>query len=339
MKTSITSSKISFLFLAALAPGLCFAKLAGKVHELKGQAFLVREGKTEALRKDMDLLEGSQIMVADDSHVTLGDFHDRYYHLMPGTLFTLREKASVLQRGGVWSQARVTRTAANLSTANMLVRSLRGEFVLTYDSASQHSQLSVVTGEVDVASPADPALRYGLAAGQFTVARPEVDDGYPRTPAKLGYESLLKVVGQFPTVRSWDAGVARAQETQASSPARGIASVSEAAPQGQIIFMKTTLSAQDRVPASWSGEAQKYFQLKKATRPSKAESAKVRVIGFQADGATASRNPASPVVMPSKDKEHRSKSSDFLESYQLHLQKQPVHSKEVQRLIDDLKSY
>jgi len=314
------------------------AKLVGKVHALKGDAFLIREGKTTTLKKDMDIEEGSQVMVGDDSSVTVGDFYDRRYHLSSGTNLVMNDRDMTLLKGGAWSQSLSQKANVAISTANMLMSSHHGEFIATYDAATKKSQLTVITGEVDVASPLEPAFRYAVAAGQFSHATPKVDEGYPRAPTQLGYESLMKAVAMFPGVKSMDAGVAQAQKS-----GRAIASVDSAAEKkGEIIYMKTVVGS-SRTPASVEGEAQKYF-MKSTKKPShklksSLTTAKVRVIGLQSVAASSSRKPASSQKIQAQDKSRSVNSSDFLKSYEQHQRQQPVHSQEVQRLIDDLKSY
>jgi hypothetical protein len=338
MKTSTTSSKSKYLFLALLLPIMAEAKLVGKVHALKGDAFLIRDGKTTTLKKDMDIEEGSQVMVGDDASATVGDFYDRRYNLSSGSNLVMNDRSMTLLKGGLWSQSLSQKANVSVATANMLMASYQGEFIATYDAATKKSQLTVIAGEVDVASPMEPAFRYAVLAGQFSHATPDIDEGYPRAPTKLGYESLMKAVAMFPGVKSMDAGVAQAQTSS-----RAIASVEAVAEKkGEIIFMKTVQSSA-RTPASADGEAQKYFlkSTKKAVRSPKQalSSAKVRVIGLRSVAAPSSRKPASTHKIQSKEQAPSVNSSDFLKSYEQHQRQQPKNSQEVQRLIDDLKSY
>ncbi|MBY0518627.1 MAG: hypothetical protein K2P81_17080 [Bacteriovoracaceae bacterium] len=338
MKTSITSLKSSSLLLALLlAPTLAHAKLIGKVHAIKGNAFIIQNQKTLALAKDMDIEEGAQVMVSDDSQVTLGDFYDRRFHVSSGSHIVLNDMNVILQKGSLWSQSLTTNTKMTLSTANLLISSYKGEYIVTYSTAEKKSQLTVVTGEVDVASPREPAFRYAVSAGQFTMAIPDVNDGYPRTPTKVGYESLMAAVHLFPGIKSQDAGVAQAQaKPQASEADRSIASVNEK--KGEIIFMTTIIEAK-REPASAAGEAQKYFVKKFTKKKLVSTPAKVRVIGFQEVKSASSRKPASSQKVQTQAPEIRVNDSEFLKSYEQLRSQQPKNPQEVQRLIDDLNSY
>ncbi len=167
------------------------------------------------------------------------------------------------------------------------------------------------------------------------MAIPDVNDGYPRTPTKVGYESLMAAVHLFPGIKSQDAGVAQAQ-TQVAPAVRSIASVNEK--KGEIIFMTTVIDAK-REPASAGGEAQKYFVKKLKKKKANSTPAIVRVIGFQAVKAASSRKPASSQKVQTQGPEIRVNDSEFLKSYEQLKSQQPRNPQEVQRLIDDLNSY
>lgn len=338
MKTLTTSLRNSFLLCALTAlPAAASPTLVGKVHAVKGESFLSVNGKTETLRKDMDIADGAKVVVSDDAQVTIGDFYDRRYHLAGGSQLVLGKQSAILQKGKVWTQAVKPDHTTQLSTANLLITASKSEFVVTYDAASQTGQLSVINGSVDVASPIEPSFKQTIEAGQFTSARPDANDGFPRSPTVLSYDSMIKTVALFPGVKPLDEAIARAHAAQTS---RGIASVgTEAASvKPKILVIKTYMSA-DRAPASVNGSAQKYFVQKTKSAPTGLHTAKVRVIGYQAVKIHSARNPASSVLVKPQGVQKSVKPSEFLKSFELHQQNQPAHSKEVQRLIDDLKSY
>lgn len=332
-----------------MTPTLVHSALVGKVHELKGQAFMIFEGQTTSLKVDSDIEDGADILVSDEASMTVGDFFDRRHHLGGGTNLTMQNNALILKKGAVWSQSVGSQSSSQVSTANMVVLSDKGEWVTTYDPATRKTQLTAISGEVRVASPQEPAFQYAVSAGMFTVADPKLDEGYPRSPTKLGYDSLMKTLAMFPGTKSRDAGLASFQSKQTS---RGIASVQEELPstgKGQITFISKSHKAK-RIPASLDGTAQKYFMKKavkkKSTRvgQSKATMAPVRIIGSQWVSAPAVRKPASipksesrSVAKPSKSL--TSDSNEFLKSFELHMKAQPKNPAEVQRLIDDLQSY
>lgn len=334
MKTSTTSlkSNLFFLALALTLPLSAQAALVGKVHELKGEAFLLTNGKTKSITKDMDIESGAQIMVTDEAQLTIGDFYDRRIHLKSGSHLVMNAAGAILHKGSAWVQSYGSKGKWTLATANLQLSALKSEFLVSYHPADKLSQLTVIAGEVNAANPAEPTLQYLIVAGQMTQSHPDVDNGYPRSPVAVGQESLMAAVKQFSGIKSMDAGVAHAQ----SQAARSIASVEKKA--GDIIFMKTVLET-ERKPASVGDEAQKYYLKKTVKKAKKLGVAKVRIIGYQAVKAPTIRKPASSRPAQSQEPVERVNDMDFLKSYEQLKRTQPIHSKEVQRLIDDLKSY
>jgi hypothetical protein len=333
MKTSITRSSSKLLFLLTLLPGLApAAELVGKVQAVKGEAFLVEAGVTRTVRADMDIHQGAKILVGDGAKITVGDFFDNRHHLAAGTHVSMEANGFVLQKGAVWTQAFSGKTTFTTTTPNMITLGRKGEWVLTYDVARRRSQLTTITGEVDVASPQEPAFKYAVSAGMFTMSDPKIEEGYPRSPTKLGYESLMQTLALFPGVKSQDAGIAQVQD---KTPARAVASA-----KGELVFI-TTIEKGGRLPASAEGSAHHYFSQKTAKKVGKklGSTAPVRVIGYQAVATPAYRLPASKASTQSKDHAPRSTDSEFMKSYEIHQRNQPKHSQEVQRLVDDLKSF
>jgi hypothetical protein len=350
MKISITSIRNSLLLSLLIMPYLAQAKLVGKIHGVKGHAFMNYDGRTVTLKKDMDVYDSAQIIVSDDAQVTVGDFYDRYYHLAAGTSFVMHHRAGILQKGQLWSQTAHASRDVSIATANLLMQSFRGEFIVTYSVVDKCSQLTVISGEVNVASPKQPNLRYAISAGEFTIAHPDQDNGYPRAPTRLGYESLQTALAQFPGVTALDHGIAQVQK---QSGARSIASVEEtpAAPArtqvGSITYIKTV------TPARNVASAQEYY-LKKVKAPRKPKAvmgAPVRVIGADWKAVTSAPTMKLTAPMVKRDVASVKKGgvpapgvlepnlSEFLKSYEFHQSKQHQHTPEVQRLIDDLKSY
>jgi len=343
MKTSITKIKSSlFLLLILFAMG-AQARLVGKIHKVKGTAFMTYDGRTITLKDGMDVHQSSQIIVPDQAQVTVGDFNERRLHLAGGSSLIFNHHEATLLTGSVWSQATPFSKAFNLSTANMLMQSFKGEFVASYSSDTKKTQLTVISGEVNAASPKKPELRYGILAGHFTTAHEDYDEGYPRSPTQLGFASLESTLKMFPSVEALDTSVASAQKK--ADIGREIASIGEseaAKPAVKHIksnFIESKLATVDT--------AQKYY-LKKTQRAksvSKFEGAKVRVIGLGSLSArpvvhmAPARKMASIIPKPSSSVQNEANISEFLKSYQYHQGQQHKHSPEVQRLIDDLKSY
>ncbi len=343
MKISITKIKSS-LFLALFIFSLgAQARLVGKIHKVKGMAFMTHDGRTITLKEGMDIHQSAQIIVSDQAQVTLGDFNERRFHLTGGSSLILNQNEATLLAGSVWSQATAFSKNFVLSSANMHMQSFKGEYVATYSPDTKKTQLTVISGEVNAASPKKPELRYGILAGHFTTAHEDHDEGYPRSPTQLGFSSLTNTLKMFPGVEAIDTSVASAQKK--ADIGREIASIgAEDSAKPEVLHIKSSFV--ERKIASVD-TAQKYY-LKKTKRAQSArhgQGAKVRVIGMHPAGSipqavkAPKRQVASVVQAPAAPVKGEANLSEFLNSYQYHQGKQHKHTPEVQRLIDDLKSY
>lgn len=338
MKTSLTRSKNSLiLFLSVLALPLWAQenKPIAQVTDIQGQVFVVTpDGKTKTLKAKDHLEEKSEIMVEEGASVTLNDYYNATYHLIGGSHLKFFNKSVQLKRGKTWVQSQNMRHPLVLTTANGHVDFLNCEFITTFDQTTSRSQVLVVNGDVDVSNILDRNMKYNVPAGSFTLVDPEVEDGTPRSPTKVGLSSLNAALAEFKRLPE--------KMKDAALPARAIASVEDMeiapapAPQkkGEIIFMSS-----NRMPASVNGSAHQYY--KKAVTTKKApelSDAPIKIYGVSATPREpASVAPVKPV--PRKPADKVQLDPEFGDSLKKQTLEQPKYSKELEGLIEDLKSY
>lgn len=351
MKTYLTKSKSNFFFLALLLASPVWAKPVAQVTAVNGGVFVVTpEGKTKSLKLNDHLDEKSEIMVEEGGNVTLNDYFDATYHLIGGSHMKLFSKSVQLKRGKTWIQAKNGSHELALTTANGLVEYGKSEFITTFDQATSRSQILVVNGDVEVSNILDKNMKYSVPAGSFTLVDPEVENGVPRSPTKVGLASLNTSLAEFKKLPE--------NMIEATKPQRSIASVEEApaaasqVKKGEITFITTS-----RMPASVGGSARDYFvkRVKKNRTISELTTAPIKFYGVGAPVNTAQleapkaiisspapRSPASVPVqpkMPQKAVESIKIDPEFSESLKGLEKEQPKHSKELESLIHDLKSY
>lgn len=328
MKTFTTKLKSSTILLALVALPL-WAKPVAQVTEISGAVFVVNsDGKTSTLKLNDHLEDKSEVMVEEGASVTLNDYYDATYHLIGGTHLKFFDRSAQLKRGKSWVQCMNGRFPLALTTANGHANFWKGEFIATFDQSTSRSQFLVVNGDVEVSNVLDRDLKYTVPAGTFTVVDPEVEAGVPRAPTKVGLSSLDTALAEFrklPQVIK-----------ENILPARAIASVEEA-PQkkGEIIFIQT-----HRLPASVSGGAHSYFAKKTKSRVLTA--APIRYYGIAPESQVfAPRRPASvvPFVNMPKKAVDSTLNPEFEESLKKKSFEQPKYPKELNSLIEDLKSY
>ncbi|MBA2405420.1 MAG: hypothetical protein H0V66_11660 [Bdellovibrionales bacterium] len=341
MKTSITKLKSSLYLSLTFISLSALAKPVAQVTEVKGQVFVITaEGKTNLLRANDHLEEKSEVMVGEDGDVTLNDYYDATYHLIEGAHLKFFNKSVQLKKGKTWIQSQNASHSLVLTTANGHVEYKKGEFITTFDQGTSKTQVLVVTGDVEVSNVLDKNMRYTVAAGTFTVLDPESENGMPRSPTKVGLTSLNNALAEFKALPE--------KFNEEATASRAIASVSETSPapvKGQIIFMSNGTQT-NRFPASASGGAHKYFKTKVKHKKQPATAVPIRFYGMNlapvaviSPRQPASVKPLNVRAVPQKVGSELNIDTSFADSLRIEKASQPNHPKDLERLIQDLKSY
>jgi hypothetical protein len=332
MKTSLTKLSSSFLLLSLSFS--VWGKPVAQVVEVSGTVFVVTaEGKTSMLKINQHLDEKSEVMVEEGASITLNDYFDATYHLTGGSHLKFFNKSVQLKKGKTWIQAQNARHPLALTTANGHVSFWKGEFITTFDHHSSRSQVLVVNGDVEVSNVLDKDMKYTVSAGTFTTVDPEIENGLPRAPTKVGLQSLNSSLAEFKQLPAVMKG---------PSASRNIASVEEqpAQKKGEIIFIRS-----NRMPASVpGGAAHKYYKKMVNKRPMLAP-VPIKIYGtsWKATRPLEARKPASlssiAPLIPKITHPQLKNDPAFTESLKKHASEQPKYSKELQNLIEELKSY
>ncbi len=326
MKTFITKSKSSLFLLAFMAFPL-WAKPVAQVTELSGSVFVVKpDGKTSTLKVNDHLEDKSEVMVEEGGSITLNDYYDATYHLIGGTHLKFFDRSAQLKRGKTWIQCMNGRFPLALTTANGHANFWKGEFIVTFDQATSRSQFLVVNGDVEVSNVLERDLKYSVPAGTFTLVDPEIEEGAPRAPTKVGLASLDTALSEFKKLPE--------DLKEGATPTRSIASVNESVKKGEITFIKS-----NRLPASVNGGAHKYFAKK--VKIESVGTAPIRYFGTSWKPFVAPRRPASiaPMAPTPKKSAPQELDPEFGDSLKRKSSEQPKFPKELDALIEDLKSY
>jgi hypothetical protein len=357
MKISLIKLKISLTAFVLITATCVWGKPVGQVVEVSGVVFLVTpEGKTKTLKISDHIDEKSEVLLSENSTMIVNDYYDASYHLTEGGHYKFFDKSIQVKKGKTWVRSLNSRHVLALTTANGFLSFNKGEFIVTFDNSSSRSQVMVVSGSVEVSNILEKNFTQIVSEGTFTLIDPDVDDGLPRTPTRVGLESLNLALSEFkstlPQIKP---------EIISEEPVRSIASVTsgpepEAAaekkdrPKGEIIFM-TSDNKISRVPSSTDSAYSYFKQASVVPRKNKATSVNVRFYGvterknYRDDVfITRSRNPASlrrlaPVLPSEKLSEEvltEKKWRDFLGQEKVFI---PNHSKDLDNLLKDLKDY
>ena len=337
MKIFLTKLSSSFLFFL-LPLSMVWAKPVAQVTEVSGTVFVVSsDGKTSALKINQHLDDRSEVMVDEGSYITLNDYYDSTYHLIGGSYLKFFDKSVQLKKGKAWVKSSNSTYPLALTTANGHVYFGKSEFIATFDQMTSKSQFLVVNGEVEVSNILDKNRKYNIAAGSFTMINPEVENGIPRAPTKVGIASLNSALSEFKQLPA---------QLKAEPTGRSIASVEKNEPQvikkGEITFITS-----NRLPASVEvGSARDYY-IKKIGRKSELKPVKVSFygLGYSAGKAVTQKNLRIPASLhpignvPKKVAPSFKNDQEFTQSLKTHTSQQPNRSKELDNLLMDLRSF
>jgi len=344
MKTSLTKLSSSIFFFS-LSFHVWAAPVA-QVVALKGTAFVISaEGKTQQLKVNEHIEAKSEVMVEEGASLALNDYYDSTYHLVGGSHLSFYNKAVQLKKGKSWIQSSTHKHRLSLSTANGQVTFGKSEFITFFDQATSKTQVLVVSGEVEVSNILNKDMKEVVAAGTFTLLDPEVENGVPRKPTKIGLNSLHAALAEFK--QTPDKVTTPMRSIASVEPEVEQASVEKSAPQssrGQIIFITS-----NRMPASVRpGIAHNYFK-KVTTQKSSTNEVPIRVFGQSSPEVVSTiSSPRKPASFHKQSKEEKvpkkvatmtENDSEFNSSLQKKMDENPNHPKALQGLIDELQSY
>lgn len=325
MKTFLTklSSSITILTLSFTLWG----KPVAQVIEIKGTVFMVApDGKTSAVKVNQHLEDKAELMVEEGAFINVNDYYNVTYHLIGGAHLKFFDKSVQLKKGKAWIQSMNSRHPLALTTANGHVNFWKSEFIATFDHSTSRSQILVVNGEVEVSNVLDTQMKHAVAAGTFSMIDPEVDNGSPRVPTKVGLASLNKALSEFKQL-----------PTQIKNPtvvAREIASTPTDAPEvkrGEIIFIQST-----RMPASVAPlSAHQYFK-KLTTKKLVSKHVPIKFYGI---GTHSPRIPASIQTEFSEKTELATENGQSFHQYKKQTEGQTKSLKELDSLVEELRNY
>ncbi len=334
MKTYLTKLSSSFLLLTLSFS--IWAKPVAQVVSVTGTVFVVTpDGKTSALKLNQHLEDQSDVMVEEGASISLNDYYDATYHLAGGSHLKFFNKSVQLKKGKTWVQSASSKYSLALTTANGNAGFTKGEFITTFDQSSSRSQFLVVSGDVEVSNILDENNKQTVGAGSFTIVDPEIENGSPRVPTKVGLASLNQALSEFKQIP---------QKTNVTETVRREVASVEPVPEvkkGEIIFIKST-----RMPASVKPESAHEYYKKIVSKKIKFSSVPIRFYGMNKSPSIilTPRTPASVPVSGVSMKKPASYSDlkidqEFSDSLKEHQKEQPKYKKELENLVNDLKSY
>ena len=341
------------------------------VQKVSGGAFMITpKGRTIAVQKGQHIYDFAQISTTLGAQVSFNDYYDHQFHLSGAGSIKFMNRSIELRRGYLWFQALGQNNHGfHIQTANSQVGLAPGEGIISFDPALDKTQFLSLKGKFIFGNLMDAQLNVRVSSGQFSFVDLDYQEGIPRVPTPVGQESFSKIVGLFNQVNPMNGTqetsryqfVTNTQET--SYPQRKPASVDSAENKSSIRFLPLKHSPELKskrksLLKAYREEKEDKSSPKRA--PAKAKTQKSPGVPINVYGAPSpvkeskklepKRAPAS--IKPSKEVEKiiekarkpasvspKRQMDAFEKTLRNEYKEQKRHPKEVNQLIDELKSF
>ena len=171
------------------------------VKSVKGNAFLVHQGKMEFLREGALLRKGVEIFTEEKAQLSFTDYENRLYHLSGGGHLSLAPYGINLKNGFLWVQLLESEPAKKklrIETVNAQISILeKGEAILSFDQDLEKTQLMVITGSFRLKTLLEPLRKEQIRDGQFSFIQEGYRQGGPRRPTFIGFHSYQRALNLF----------------------------------------------------------------------------------------------------------------------------------------------
>jgi len=377
MKKLLKGTSSFVLLMAVLLPVLLQAKPSALVSSVEGNAFVVYNGSTKPIKSGEYLEDMSIIMTEEGGQVAISDFHDHKFFLAGSGMATILNRMVELKRGYLWVQSLATEKA-KLQTANAVVNYTNGDAVFSFDSMSGKTQLMVVRGSFELQNVLRDDVSVTVDQGNFSFIDDEYEQGIPRTPTPVGFQSFQKVISLFrgvdakyvesdDAIMKKNAPVKRVGKVVSKGKNRAVASIESKATGGKITYRlapkrktfdidaynerKIASIEDDKRRAKFvpdysarSGVAVRVYGVKKSERAiasveTTPTTAKPEVIAVKPEAPKSTAKRAPASISELNPQVSIKPANEFEGALLEAYKKQKRHSEEVNGLIDELKSY
>ena len=328
---------------------------------IKGNVFISQSGATRKLDVGSYIFDFDQIFSEVGAQLTFNDYSDHVYHLSGSGHISMLNKMVELKGGYLWVQSlEESDEHFHVQTVNATVSYSRGEFIVSYDTQSGKSQLLGIKGTHIFKNNVDEFLKEEVGPGRFSFISEKYENGAPRMATPISSNAYSAVLSLYDGVRPLGK-TPTAKESVRKFPQRKIAStpIIPAKPDASVIvrrkkrnksaerqnnllhFYKAKVSTLEKKYKkkpykfkpeykSKTGVVVKVYEYKDARKPASVTPVAAPVVKEKVRGP-ASIADLNPQVEVKKDAFEKSLINEY--------KKQMRHSKEINSLIKELKSF
>lgn len=342
---------MKIVLMLSLISSLTYAKTVGRVLDISGAAFIYdKSNKVSELTYSQKIPASSKIMLEDNATAVVVTEDGTKYYLTSGSFVKFYEDGIELNSGKVWVDVGVNSKHRVTQTPNLKSNHKKGQYVYSFNPATERSDVLSIYGECEVSSLLDKNKKTKVLAGQFSTLNINKNNGYPREATRVGmnsYEGIKLSFSSFKDLQNLKINKEMATPKLEHKSNRAIASVSKSSRKGSVSFVKYDYKERNRDIASVS--TSKKVSTNKAKE---SKSAKVRF--FSLDRKVKIKNKITNRIWKTKPESNHvvsqvkripssvargSTVNLFEKSLRKNIKNTPKHSSEVNQLIDELKSY
>ena len=228
---NLFNKKASIVIFSLLLSGL--ARGAVVINQLRGNAFMIYDTKTQSLHVGDHIPAGAEVLTEEGTELTFSNYYHHQFHITGSSHLKVNKKDTILFEGYLWfrsvSKGRLSPLNFKIKTANGVVRYNDTEGIVSFDPHKVKTQFLGLRGNNIFFHKSHPGPRYEVKSGMFSVIDNKDNRDTPRPPSPLGLKSYKKLMVLFDGTGSLPV-IPRFRKKLV--PARAIASIGESGEGG-----------------------------------------------------------------------------------------------------------
>ena len=169
----------------------------GLVTDVQGNVFVIRGKKTYPLRVGSRVEDFDEILTETDAGIAFSDYYGHYFFLSGSAHLKVYNRMIELKRGYLWLKNKKDRFSYTAKTANASLSYDAGEGILSFDSYAGKTQFLNIQGNFNFGNILQKEITTPVREGFFTYLDNKLENGVPRRPTPIGYDSYKKIVSLF----------------------------------------------------------------------------------------------------------------------------------------------
>ena len=178
-----------------------WAKTVAMVHAVRGNTFAIYEEKTWVLKPGDMIPDFAEVYTEEGAQITFSDYYDHKFHLSGSGHVKLLKGLVDLKSGYLWVQVLSPNRQSYVQTANARLSYKTGEGILSFDSVEGKTQFLSIKGNFSFGNILQEHMQVNVSEGHFSFISKDHEEGLPRNPTPIGFDSYNKITSLLQGVR------------------------------------------------------------------------------------------------------------------------------------------